>query len=228
MINKHAIVAIDGPSGSGKSTISRMLAHKLGFTYLDTGAMYRAVGLKAKRAGIDLDDTEALAVMLKDIEIHLAPKSNDDVRVFLDGEDVSAEIRTAEMGMVASKVSANMAVRKKLTKLQQDMGRKGAIVAEGRDMGTVVFPGADFKFFLDASPEERARRRCEQLKQRGEEADYQEILEQITKRDEDDSSRALAPLKPAKDAIIVDSSKMNPDEVLAFMIQCFKREFGVL
>ncbi len=205
-----------------------MLAHKLGFTYLDTGAMYRAAGLKAKRAGVDLEDTEALAKLLEDIEIHLVPQNNDDVRVILDGEDVSAAIRTAEMGMVASKVSANKAVRSKLTKLQQDMGRRGSIVADGRDMGTVVFPGADFKFFLDASPEERARRRCEQLKQRGEKAEYQEILEQIIKRDQDDSSRALAPLKPAEDAIIVDSSKMNPDEVLSFMVQCFKREFGVL
>jgi len=228
MLNKHAIVTIDGPSGSGKSTISRMLAHKLGFTYLDTGAMYRAAGLKAKRAGVGLEDTEALAKLLEDIEIQLVPKNNDDVRVFLDGEDVSAAIRTAEMGLVASKVSANKAVRRKLTKLQQDMGRRGSIVAEGRDMGTVVFPGADFKFFLDASPEERARRRCEQLKNRGEKAEYQEILEQIIKRDQDDSSRALAPLKPAEDAVIVDSSKMNPDEVLSFMVQCFKREFGVL
>jgi len=228
MLNKHAIVTIDGPSGSGKSTISRMLAHKLGFTYLDTGAMYRAAGLKAKRAGVGLEDTEALANLLEDIEIQLVPKNNDDVRVFLDGEDVSAAIRTAEMGLVASKVSANKAVRRKLTKLQQDMGRRGSIVAEGRDMGTVVFPGADFKFFLDASPEERAKRRCEQLKERGEKAEYQEILEQIIKRDQDDSSRALAPLKPAEDAVIIDSSKMNPDEVLSFMVQCFKREFGVL
>ena len=228
MLNKHAIVTIDGPSGGGKSTISRMLAAKLGFTYLDTGAMYRAVGLKVKRAGIDLDDTKGLNALLEDLDIHLAPNDNDDVRVILDGEDVSASIRTAEMGLVASRVSANKAVRKKLTKLQQQMGRKGSIVAEGRDMGTVVFPGADFKFFLDASPEERTRRRCEQLKERGEKADYEEILAQIIKRDKDDSSRALAPLKPAADAIIVDSSKMNPDEVLAFMIKCFKRKYGLL
>lgn len=223
MLDKHAIVTIDGPSGGGKSTISRMLAAKLGFTYLDTGAMYRAVGLKMKRAGIDPDDELAVAAALEDLDIHLSPKDNDDVRVLLNGEDVSAAIRTAEMGPIASRVSAKKAVRKKLTKLQQHMGRKGSIVAEGRDMGTVVFPGADFKFFLDASAEERARRRYEQLKERGEKADYDAILEQIIKRDEDDSSRELAPLKPAKDAILVDSSKMNPDEVLAFMIECFKK-----
>ena len=126
--------------------------------------------------------------------------------------------------MVASRVSAEPLVRKKLTEMQRTIGSSGRIVAEGRDMGTVVFPEAQCKFFLDASPEERARRRCDQLKERGEKADYQEILAQVIKRDKDDSSRTLAPLKPAEDAIIVDSSKMNPDEVIAFMIECFKRE----
>lgn len=223
MLPKHAIITIDGPSGSGKSTISRSLAAKLGFTYLDTGAMYRGVGLKVEQAGIGLEDSKALSKLLDNLDLHLAPNGDDDVRVFLDNKDVSLAIRTAEMGLVASRVSANKAVRKKLTKLQQDMGRKGSIVAEGRDMGTVVFPGADFKFFLDASPEERARRRCEQLKERGQDADYDDILEQIIKRDKDDSSRELAPLKPAEDAIIVDSSKMNAEQVLAFMMECFNK-----
>lgn len=223
MLNKHAIITIDGPSGSGKSTISRMLAAKLYFTYLDTGAMYRGVGLKVEKTGTDLEDTSALLKLLDKLDLHLEPNGNDDVRVFLDGEDVSLEIRTAEMGLVASRVSANKEVRKKLTKLQQDLGRRGSIVAEGRDMGTVVFPGADFKFFLDASPEERARRRHEQLKERGQDADYDNILAQIIKRDEDDSTRALAPLKPAEDAIIVDSSKMNTEEVLDYMIKCFNK-----
>lgn len=224
MLPKHAIITIDGPSGSGKSTISRMLAAKLGFTYLDTGAMYRGVGLKVEQAGIDLEDGKALSKLLDNLDLRLAPNGNDDVRVFLDNKDVSLAIRTAEMGLVASRVSANKAVRKKLTKIQQDMGRKGSVVAEGRDMGTVVFPGADFKFFLDATPEERARRRCEQLKERGQDADYDDILEQIIKRDKDDSSRELAPLKPAEDAIIVDSSEMNAEQVLAFMTKFFNKQ----
>lgn len=223
MLNKHAIVTIDGPSGSGKSTISRMIAAKLNFTYLDTGAMYRGVGLKIQKTGTNLEDTKALSKLLDNLDLHLEPNGDDDVRVFLDGEDVSLEIRTAEMGLVASRVSANKEVRKKLTKLQQDMGRKGSIVAEGRDMGTVVFPGADFKFFLDASPEERAHRRHEQLKERGQNADYDTILQQIIKRDEDDSTRALAPLKPAEDAIVVDSSKMDAEEVLDYITKYFNK-----
>ena len=221
MLDKNAIVTIDGPSGAGKSTISRKLANRLHFTYLDTGAMYRAVGLKAKRAGIDLDDTEALRAMLSQIDLRFAPNGDDDVLVILDGEDVSQAIRTAEMGLVASKVSANPAVREKLSLLQQEMGRQGGIVAEGRDMGTVVFPDAAVKFYLDAAPEERARRRCEQLLEKGlPAADFQEILAQIIKRDRDDSARALAPLRPAEDAIIVDSSKMDIDSVLDHMIHC--------
>ncbi|MDH5525246.1 MAG: (d)CMP kinase [Desulfobulbaceae bacterium] len=223
MVEAKAIITIDGPSGSGKSTISRMLAAKLGFTYLDTGAMYRAVGLKIERNHIDLADSKALAQCLDSIELTLTPNHDDDVRVIMDQEDVSQLIRTAEMGMVASRVSANPLVREKLTRLQQEMGKKGGIVAEGRDMGTVVFPTAPHKFFLDASPEERARRRFDQLKEKGQQVDYQELLDQIIKRDYDDSRRALAPLKPADDAIIVDSSKIDPAQVLDFMLKCMEK-----
>lgn len=219
MAAEHPIVTIDGPSGAGKSTISRMMAAKLRFTYLDTGAMYRAVGLAVERQGIDLADNGALQGILDAIHIELMPNEHDDVRVLLNGEDISAAIRTPAMALVASKVSANPLVRGKLTELQRAMGRRGGIVAEGRDMGTVVFPDAAYKFYLDASPEERARRRYEQLRQKGQDADYQEILDQIVKRDYDDSRRALAPLKPAADAIIVDSSAMDPEAVVAFMLQ---------
>ena len=222
MFNPNAIVTIDGPSGSGKSTISRMLAAKLNFTYLDTGAMYRAVGLKIERNQIDLENSEALQQCLNAIELTLTPNHDDDVRVMLNNEDVSQLIRTPEMGMVASRVSANPLVREKLTRLQRQMGEKGGIVAEGRDMGTVVFPIAPHKFFLDASPEERARRRFEQLQEKGQEVDYKEILDQIIKRDYDDSRRTLAPLKPADDAVIVDSSKIGPAEVLDYMLKCIK------
>lgn len=220
MLDSKGIVTIDGPSGAGKSTISRGLAAKLHFTYLDTGAMYRAVGLALARKGIELDDTDALKKCLAGIELTLVPNGDDDVRVVVNGEDVSQAIRTPEMGMVASRVSAHPLVREKLTALQRQMGEKGGIVAEGRDMGTVVFPKAACKFFLDASAEERARRRQKQLAEKGQRVDYQEILDQISKRDYDDSRRALAPLKPAPDAILVDSSSMGPEAVIAFMLDC--------
>ena len=220
MLDPKGIVTIDGPSGAGKSTISRGLAAKLHFTYLDTGAMYRAVGLALARQGIELDDADALKKCLAGIELTLVPNGDDDVRVVVNGEDVSQAIRTPEMGMVASRVSANPLVREKLTALQRQLGEKGGIVAEGRDMGTVVFPEAACKFFLDASAEERARRRQKQLAEKGQRVDYQEILDQISKRDYDDSRRALAPLKPAPDAILVDSSSMGPEAVIAFMLDC--------
>ncbi len=217
---KGAIITIDGPSGAGKSTISRMLADRMHYTYLDTGAMYRAVGLKVKREGLDLDkaeDLERLPDLLEKIDLKLAP-GGEDTRVFLDGEEVSQTIRTAEMGMVASRVSAEKAVREKLTEMQRQLGSDGAVVAEGRDTGTVVFPKAEYKFYLDASPEERAHRRQLQLKEKGQEEDFQGLLEQILKRDRDDSSRSLAPLKAAEDAVIVDSSSMSIVEVVRFVM----------
>ena len=219
MPKKGAIITIDGPSGSGKSTISKRLAARLGYTFLDTGAMYRAVGLKVERAGLAMTDTKALVMMLDATELRLVPGADEDVLVFLDGEEVSQAIRTAAAGLVASKVSAHPAVRTKLTQLQREMGRKGKVVAEGRDMGAVVFPEADCKFFLDASPAERARRRSAQLLTKGETADYEEILAQIKKRDHDDSTRTHAPLKPAADAVIIDSSTMSIDEVVACMLE---------
>jgi cytidylate kinase len=212
------IVTIDGPSGAGKSTISQALAARLGYAYLDTGAMYRAVALKIKRSAIDCNDPEVLASLLDSIELQLQP-GNNETRVILNGEDVSALIRTPEMSMVASKVSAIPAVREKLTQLQRQIGNNREIVAEGRDMGTVVFPQAAWKFFLDATPEERARRRVLQLREKGQEVDEAETLRLIIERDEADSSRSLAPLKPAEDATIVDSSQMSIDEVVALMIE---------
>ncbi|MFZ5775126.1 MAG: (d)CMP kinase [Thermodesulfobacteriota bacterium] len=220
MADPQAIVTIDGPSGSGKSTISRRLAARLHFTYLDTGAMYRAVGLAIERQGIDLADEAALAECLASIEISLVPNGDDDVRVFLNGEDVSQAIRTPAMGLTASRVSANPLVRAKLTTLQRQLGDQGGIVAEGRDMGTVVFPKAPHKFFLDASPEERARRRHGQLAAKGQQVEYQEILDQIIKRDYDDSRRTLAPLVAAEDAIVIDSSRLTAEEVVERMLGC--------
>jgi CMP/dCMP kinase len=219
MPEQRAIITIDGPSGAGKSTISRGLAARLGYTYLDTGAMYRAVGLQITRAGLDLErDSEALSRLLDAVALRLVANDRGDVLVFLNGEDVSGAIRTPEMGLVASRVSAHPLVRQKLTELQRRLGHQGGIVAEGRDMGTVVFPGAAHKFYLDASPEVRARRRYEQLLALGQQVDYEEILAQIIKRDRDDSSRALAPLKPAADAAIIDASEMDIEAVIASML----------
>jgi cytidylate kinase len=223
MAEKKNIITIDGPSGAGKSTISKLLAAKLHYIYLDTGAMYRVVGLQVKRSGLDLEAENAgekLDQLLNTLDMKLAPgEEGQETRAFLAGEDVSDAIRTPEMAMVASRVSAEPEVRMKLTEMQRVIARNGKIVAEGRDMGTVVLPDARFKFFLDATAEERARRRQKQLLEKGQKAEYKQLLSQIQKRDRDDSSRSLAPLKPAADAIIIDSSKMSIDEVVSFMLQ---------
>jgi cytidylate kinase len=223
MVEKKNIVTIDGPSGAGKSTISKLLAARLQYTYLDTGAMYRVVGLQVERSGLDLeggDAREKLVQLLDSLDMKLAPgEEGQETRAFLHGEDVSQAIRTPEIAMVASRVSAEPEVRKKLTEMQRAIGNNGAIVAEGRDMGTIVFPQAKHKFFLDASPEERARRRQKQLLEKGQKVNYAELLAQIEKRDRDDSSRSLAPLKPAADAVVIDSSQMSIDEVVSFMLQ---------
>jgi cytidylate kinase len=199
-----------------------LLAARLLYTYLDTGAMYRMVGLQVLRDGLDLEvqgAREKLASLLAALDMTLAPgEEGRETRAFLNGEDVSDAIRTPEMAMVASRVSAQAEVRKKLTEMQRIIGNKGAIVAEGRDMGTVVFPDAMHKFFLDASSEERAKRRQKQLAENGQKIEYQELLTQIQKRDADDSSRTLAPLKPAEDAVIIDSSEMGIEEVVSFML----------
>jgi cytidylate kinase len=224
MSGKQAIITIDGPSGGGKSTISRMVAARLGYTYLDTGAMYRAVGLKVKQKGIDIenaDDRDRLKALMDTLDISLAPaaKGDDDSRVFLDGVEVSSAIRTPEMGMIASRVSAELEVRQKLTELQRKLGEKGGIVAEGRDTGTVVFPKAECKFYLDASAEERARRRRLQLLEKGQTVDFDDLLAQIVKRDKDDANRSHAPLKAADDAVIVDTTRMSIEEVVSYMVE---------
>jgi len=218
MSEPKAIITIDGPSGSGKSTVSKVLAEMIGYTYLDTGAMYRAVGLKIQRAALPIGDARLLKDLLESTEIQVMAGEDEYGHVFLDGKEVTEEIRTPEIGMVASEVSAHPYVREKLTLMQRKIAKDGGVVAEGRDMGTVVFPDAEFKFYLDASPEVRARRRWAQLQEKGQEVELDDILAQIVKRDKDDSERELAPLKAADDAVIVDSSDMNAREVVAYIV----------
>ena len=221
MSEKQEIVTIDGPSGVGKSTLSRQVAAALGYTYLDTGAMYRAVALFFKRQHIDLKNDQAVRIALSGLDIQLFPAKHEDgdVGVLVNGQDVSLAIRTPELGMLASQVSAIPAVRAQLTAMQQAIGRSGKIVAEGRDTGTVVFPYAAWKFYLEAEPEERTRRRVAQLRAAGQEVNAEELLKQTLKRDRDDQERALAPLKKADDAFSIDTTYLDIQNVCTRILQ---------
>ena len=212
-----AVIAIDGPAGAGKSTVARLLAKRLGFQYLDTGAMYRAVALALKEAGIPLENEDGIASLLASIAIELR-----DERIYLNGRDVSKAIRTPEMDLLASLVAQNETIRQFLTGLQRDFGRSRDIVAEGRDMGTVVFPETPFKFFLTATPEERAKRRKKQLEMQGKNVLYEIILKQIKKRDKQDSERSLAPLKQAPDAKLIDTTGRNVEAVIDEIVRSIK------
>jgi cytidylate kinase len=212
------IVAIDGPAGAGKSTASRRLAARLGFAMVDTGAIYRTVALAATRQGIRLDDDAALGALLPTVEIRFAPSPDGGgQRVLLGEDDVSVEIRTPAISLGASAVSARPVVRAGLLDLQRRLalapGNRGAVL-EGRDIGTVVFPDADVKFFLTASAEERARRRHEELRAKGDPQPYDAVLADQLRRDRDDSERAIAPLRPAHDAVQVDTGGASLDEVV--------------
>lgn len=211
------IIAIDGPSGAGKSTLAKRLAKELDFTYLDTGAMYRALALKVLREGIDLADDARLAELVRVTEIGLR-EQRGKLAVWLDGRDVTSEIRTPEVSQMASRVSALRVVRARMLELQRAMGRCGKVVAEGRDIGTVIFPAAEVKIFLDASIRERARRRYEELKTAGRAVEFAETLREIAERDKRDSERELAPLSKAEDALVIDSSKVSADEVAALVL----------
>jgi cytidylate kinase len=211
------IIAIDGPSGAGKSTLAKRLARELQFIYLDTGAMYRALALKVLRQGIDLADDARLAQLVGSTEIDLRERDGK-LAVLLDGADVAAEIRTPEVSQMASKVSALAIVRARMLELQRAMGRRGSVVAEGRDIGTVIFPEARVKIFLDASACERARRRYDELKASGRAVDYDETLREIEERDKRDSERDLAPLRKAEDALAIDSSSLSADQVAAAVL----------
>lgn len=216
------VIAIDGPSGAGKSTIARLLADRLGYLQIDTGAMYRAVALLMSRAGVNLDDGEAVTRFCAGLEVRLENEAGVP-RVIANGRDVTGQIRTPEVSLMTSRISALKPVRDALLLAQREMGRNGGVVLEGRDIGTVVFPDADLKFFLSASPEVRGRRRHAELSARGERISLAETIAAVVRRDEQDSQRELAPLRQADDAIPVDSSDLGIEEVVARM-EAFVRE----
>lgn len=213
---KQNVIAIDGPSGVGKSTVSKKVAAGIGFAYLDTGAMYRAVGLYFKRFSIEIDNEKDISAALKSLDLQLIPAKDEqsDVGVVINGEKVTDLIRTPEMAMIASRVSAVPLVRDVLTQIQRKLGEKGGVVAEGRDTGTVVFPRAAYKFFLDATPEVRARRRYEQLAERGVATTLSEILALTLERDNNDRNRPVAPLKKASDAVCIDTTEISLEDVV--------------
>ncbi|MDX2355290.1 (d)CMP kinase [Dietzia sp. PP-33] len=207
-------IAIDGPAGTGKSTLARTLAARIGGAYLDTGAMYRVATLRVMRAGIDPDDSAAVIAASADLPLEIGTDAGSE-RILLDGEDVSEEIRTARVTAGVSAVSAVPEVRANLVELQRRLASGGgAVVLEGRDIGTVVLPDAEVKIYLTASPEVRARRRTEQDVAAGRAADYDEVLAAVIERDRKDSTRAASPLRPADDAVVIDTSDLTLDEVL--------------
>lgn len=211
--NKKIIIAIDGPAGSGKSTVSRMVADKLGLLYLDTGSMYRALTLKAMRLGIPLEDGEALTALAVATKIDIE-EEGAGLRVYLDGEEVSPSLRTAELTNNVKFIARVPGVREEMVKLQRAIGRANGAVLEGRDIGTVVFPDADHKFYLDANADCRAKRRYKEMLESGQKVDFEEIKRDVITRDESDMARAVGALKKAPDAIHIDTSDLNIDEVV--------------
>lgn len=206
------IIAVDGPAGAGKSTVSKICAARLGYTYIDTGAMYRAVGLKVLLSGKSVED------VTRDIDIKL----DEAAHVFLDGEDVTKKIRTPEVSRAASDVAKFGVVRKKLTQLQREMAARGSVIMDGRDIGTQVLPNADLKIFLTATVEERAHRRLEELKAKGIAADFAQIVQEISLRDKQDSEREIAPLAQAEDAILLDSTHLTIEQVVEKLLELAK------
>jgi cytidylate kinase len=219
---QRPVVAIDGPAGAGKSTVTSKVARALGYLLVDTGALYRSVALAAKRAGLEFDDADGVGALAEALvardAVKLVSGVDGSVVVMLDGEDVSQAIRTQELGQGASKVSAEPRVRAALLELQRAAGRRGGVVLEGRDIGTIVFPDAEVKLFLTASVEERARRRFEQLKASGHAAVLSDVKSDVVERDRRDSARPIAPLVQAADAVVIDSSTLGIEEVVAHIV----------
>ncbi|MGX2987180.1 (d)CMP kinase [Ursidibacter sp. B-7004-1] len=212
-MNKNIVITVDGPSGAGKGTLCHALAEKLKFDFLDSGAIYRILALAAKKSGIDFANEKQLAELGRNLNVQFIP-SNGEIHVVLDGENVGDQIRTAESGQNASKIAVYPLVREALLQRQRDFSTSKGLVADGRDMGTIVFPEAQVKLFLDASAEERTKRRVKQLQEKGFNANFDEILAEIKERDFRDRNREVAPLIPAKDALVLDSTSLSIDEVI--------------
>lgn len=219
-------IAIDGPSGAGKSTISRKAAEKFGFIYVDTGAIYRTIGLATKIRGVSLDDTAAVIELLPTLEIELKYNDAGEQHMYLDGNDVSRDIRLPEVSMLASKVSAIPAVREFLIDIQRGMAEKYDVIMDGRDIGTVILPNADLKIFLTADVRDRARRRYEELRAKGMEKPFDEVLAEMEKRDEQDTQRAAAPLKAADDAVLLDTSGNTLEESIDEVCRLISEKTG--
>ena len=225
MERKPISIAIDGPSGAGKSTVAKRLAAIMGYVYVDTGALYRTVGYAAVQAGIDYHDTDAVVALLPAISVELTHVDGVQ-RVMLNGEDVSDYIRTPEISMAASAVSAIPAVRDFLFETQQEMARRHNVIMDGRDIGTVVLPNAQVKIFLSASVEARAERRYKELIEKGESVTFEAVLNDMKQRDYNDSHRAVAPLKPAPGAIMVDTTNLSLEESVAYVERCVKEKLS--
>ena len=217
------IIAIDGPVGSGKSTVARRVAEMLGYTHLDSGAMYRAVGLKALRDGVPLDSPERLAALAGAARIDLVPRDGK-LLVLLDGEDITEAIRAPEVSRAASVVAVVPGVRHPMVAEQRRAGEQGGVVMEGRDIGSVVFPHADLKIFLDASPEVRASRRQRELEEKGEPMEFERVLEEVHERDRRDRGREMSPLVRATDAVVVDNSAMDAEETARVIVLLAKEQ----
>ncbi len=208
-MNKFYSIAVDGPSGAGKSTLSRRCASAFGFIYVDTGAIYRSLGLAAYRKGINRENEAEVMAILPETEVKMAYDENGEQRMYLNGEDVSAEIRLPEISACASQVSAHARVREYLLEMQRKMARENSVIMDGRDIGTVVLPDANLKIFLTASSEARAQRRLLELQQKGVDTSFEQVLHDIKQRDKCDSERAAAPLKAAADSVLVDTSELD-------------------
>ena len=224
-MKKHFAVAIDGPSGAGKSTIAKAVADKLSIVYVDTGALYRTIGLAVCRRGIAMDDAAGILAVLPEIRVELVYREGSQ-RVLLDGEDVSDLIRTPEISMYASKVSALPEVRAFLLDLQRNMAREHSVVMDGRDIGTVILPDAEVKIFLTASDEKRAERRWRELCEKGQQVTLSEVLDDMRRRDAQDSARAVAPLRQAEDALLVDTSGLTLEESIAAVLAAIEQRLA--
>ena len=224
---EYKSVAIDGPAGAGKSTLARRVAEKLGFLYVDTGAIYRTVALKALRAGVDLEDASQVIPLLDGLNIRMGYGQDGEQKMYLDGEDVTQAIREHPVSAAASKVSAIPQVRDFLLEFQRKQAREHHVIMDGRDIGTVVLPQADVKIFLTASPELRARRRLRELEQRGQKATLEEILRDILQRDEQDRTRPVAPLRQAEDAVCLDTTQMDLEQSLQALLSIIKEKINL-